>query len=280
MSGYYLVYLFDSELKKVYLSLLQGFTYYKNKYNSPECYNKISETAKKYRSLLSNNPTVEFSYNIKLNPTRSLGKGYEHGHICGIEYDLYNLPDNKVLKHDLNEMLIQYKLLKSELDRNFYYKENSIDPYEDKVNLDMELSKPTIKNIIDKPVSKPEKRDSSTGQYKRNPNVALNSIIHENYECAISIDHKYFESRRMNENYVEAHHLIPMRYQDDFENSLDVEANVVSLCPVCHKILHHGVLLEIKHLLEILHGKRKERLKQCGLEITIEELIKLYKVCT
>ena len=30
---------------------------------------------------------------------------------------------------------------------------------------------------------------------------------------------------------MEAHHLIPMEFQDDFEHSIDVPENIISLCP-------------------------------------------------
>ncbi|MGL4999965.1 MAG: HNH endonuclease [Cetobacterium sp.] len=43
-----------------------------------------------------------------------------------------------------------------------------------------------------------------------------------------------------NKQYMEAHHLIPMNAQDSFKNSLDVLGNVVSLCPNCHRMIHHG----------------------------------------
>ena len=36
------------------------------------------------------------------------------------------------------------------------------------------------------------------------------------------------------------HHLIPLRMQHDFENSLDVVGNIVSICPNCHRLIHYG----------------------------------------
>ena len=39
---------------------------------------------------------------------------------------------------------------------------------------------------------------------------------------------------------MEAHHLIPLRMQHDFENSLDVVGNIVSICPNCHRLIHYG----------------------------------------
>lgn len=60
-------------------------------------------------------------------------------------------------------------------------------------------------------------------------------------------------------NYVEAHHLIPMQYQEKFDNSLDIHGNIVSICLVCHKKIHHGLFKNKKHILEILFKSRRER---------------------
>lgn len=73
---------------------------------------------------------------------------------------------------------------------------------------------------------------------------------------------------------MEAHHLIPMSAQENFNNSLDVDANIVSLCPACHRKLHHGK--EIEFELKKLFESRLELLKQSGIEITLDDLKKYY----
>ena len=74
---------------------------------------------------------------------------------------------------------------------------------------------------------------------------------------------------------MEAHHLIPMSAQNDFENSLDVDANIVCLCPNCHRKLHYGN--QIDEELKILYEKRKELLNKSGIMISFEDLIKYYE---
>ena len=76
---------------------------------------------------------------------------------------------------------------------------------------------------------------------------------------------------------MEAHHLIPLEKQKEFTNKLDTIANIVPLCPLCHKLLHHGKIEDIKPIITQLFIKRQEALKQSGLEITLEALIKLYE---
>lgn len=74
---------------------------------------------------------------------------------------------------------------------------------------------------------------------------------------------------------IEAHHLIPIGEQSKFSFSLDVDANIVSLCPNCHRKLHHGK--DIKEDLFKLFNARKDLLKKSGIEITFDELLELYK---
>ena len=45
-NGYYLVYLFKSDMSGVYLSLNQGWTYFKNKYGTKNGRKKIEETSR------------------------------------------------------------------------------------------------------------------------------------------------------------------------------------------------------------------------------------------
>ena len=116
-----------------------------------------------------------------------------------------------------------------------------------------------------------------TKQWKRDRTVVDRSIAFSNNKCEYDDRHEYFISNKNKKNYVEGHHLIPMKYQDNFEYSLDVEANVVSLCVVCHKILHLGIMEEKIKILNKLYELRKDVLSISGLDISLEELINLYK---
>lgn len=75
----------------------------------------------------------------------------------------------------------------------------------------------------------------------------------------------------ISKNYVEAHHLVPMQYQEQFENSLDIHANIVSICLVCHKKIHFE-LFDDK-----LFNIRKERLIKGGINISLDELYSYYQ---
>ena len=89
-------------------------------------------------------------------------------------------------------------------------------------------------------------------------------------------EHKSFIRKSTNQNYTEPHHLIPMAYSDKFKVSLDVEANIVSLCSTCHNHIHYGV--GAKDLLTSLYYQRINRLRAVGLDISLEELLQMYNI--
>ena len=89
---------------------------------------------------------------------------------------------------------------------------------------------------------------------------------------------QYFTSKVSNKNYVEAHHLIQMEFSNDFENSIDVIANLISLCPNCHRRLHHAKDEDRKGDIEYLFFKRKKQLESKGISISLNELKDYYNI--
>ena len=91
------------------------------------------------------------------------------------------------------------------------------------------------------------------------------------FKCEIDSTHETFISRSTGKQYVESHHLIPIEFHADFENSLDVEENIVCLCSNCHNRIHYGVDNAI--LIKQLFAKRKELLHDVGLNVTENQLL-------
>jgi len=111
-------------------------------------------------------------------------------------------------------------------------------------------------------------------KYQRDQLIAANALAHAHYLCEIDSNHVTFIRRNSNKNYTEPHHLVPMSYSDDFDVSLDVEENIVSLCSNCHNQIHYGRNSE--ELLEKLYIERREVLNKVGIEISFERLLKMY----
>lgn len=112
--------------------------------------------------------------------------------------------------------------------------------------------------------------------WKRNPLYAKKSLFSSEYLCEVDKNHEYFKSNKTGQNYLEAHHLIPIKYQNSFLWSIDIPANIVAVCVNCHKILHHGVIEDKKKILNKIYNERKYRLAVCGIDISFKKLLNYY----
>ena len=110
--------------------------------------------------------------------------------------------------------------------------------------------------------------------YLRDRQTAINALVHANYECEIAINHQTFIRKKSNLKYTEPHHLIPMAFSDEFEVSLDVEENIVSLCSNCHNQIHYGK--DADKLITKLYEERKNNLKKVGIVISLNRLLAMY----
>ena len=111
---------------------------------------------------------------------------------------------------------------------------------------------------------------------KRNPQVAADALAHAEYVCEFNKDDRTFE-RKNGKPYTEPHHLIPISKYRDFEYSVDVMQNIVSLCSYCHNLLHYGKMEDKIPILKKLYEERIDALKTMGLDITFEKLKEYYK---
>lgn len=123
-------------------------------------------------------------------------------------------------------------------------------------------------------VKEPEYISKQGLTVKRNPNIALYALEKANHQCEADCENLLFYAKSHNYFYTEGHHLIPLKYQSNFKNTLDIKDNIISLCPQCHRKLHHG--REIDGLLLQFFEKRHDSLKRQNLIITIEELLVMY----
>ena len=140
------------------------------------------------------------------------------------------------------------------------------------------LKKETSFEINDTPHVIPERYNINLqNKLKRNLSIVAKAIIFSNYKCEYNDSHKTFISQKTGENYVEGHHLIPLEFQENFNTSIDVESNIIALCPNCHKLLHYGTDIEKREVLKKLYNMRKKRLKSSGIILTFEQLLKYYK---
>jgi 5-methylcytosine-specific restriction protein A len=112
--------------------------------------------------------------------------------------------------------------------------------------------------------------------YKRDNDVAKNALLHAGYQCEMDKLHTTFVRLDSKQGYFETQHLVPLKYSDKFKVSLDVEENIICLCPNCKKQLQFG--LGINVMLKEFYDQRNTYLKKVGINITYEELLKMYDV--
>jgi 5-methylcytosine-specific restriction protein A len=106
--------------------------------------------------------------------------------------------------------------------------------------------------------------------------IIKDQVIHAaHFSCECDTAHISFTSNATLQRYVEGHHLIPLQRQGLFPHSLDVYANVVSLCPNCHRLLHLAVKREKQFYLDRLFDNRKDRLTSSGIDISRNEFLRL-----
>lgn len=110
--------------------------------------------------------------------------------------------------------------------------------------------------------------------YIRDKQTALNALAHAGYLCEIDAAHPTFIRRSSGKRYTEPHHLVPLAASEQFEVSLDVEENIVSLCSSCHNQIHYGEGAD--GLLTQLYEARVRHLKKVGIHISLDELLGMY----
>ena len=111
--------------------------------------------------------------------------------------------------------------------------------------------------------------------YPRNVKTAKGVLVANNFKCEMDENHEVFKKKHSNELYAEAHHIVPMSKQKDYNCNLDVIANIACLCSNCHRKIHYGE--DAPKLIEKLYNLHKDTLKISGINISLNELIDIYK---
>ena len=121
----------------------------------------------------------------------------------------------------------------------------------------------------------PPVKDKGILKYYRDPAIAKEALRLAKHCCECNPNHETFIKKSTKKKYTEPHHLIPMSAQKDFEYSLDVLPNIISLCSTCHNKLHYG--LDVQDTIIQLYNARKEQLEEFGIGISLEKLLSYYR---
>ena len=127
---------------------------------------------------------------------------------------------------------------------------------------------------LDVPVAPPESLPKKQEYHWNRDRIIVEQVLQaDKYLCEINPKHKTFIARRNDQPYLEGHHLIPLAKQKDFKVSLDVYANIIGLCPNCHRQLHFGKQTEIRDILKPIYTARAARLQNSGITLSKDEFL-------
>ena len=111
--------------------------------------------------------------------------------------------------------------------------------------------------------------------FRRDYKLALNRMELAGFLCEYDPEHKLFVSRYSRRNYLEAHHLIPLGLQTEFQLKLDTLDNIYCLCTYCHRAVHHADEPVARDILGTLSSKRNIL---GTFELSVDDLFSLYAV--
>ena len=267
--GYYLVYGFPAGTTEIIFGLSQGYDEAEKDYKAN--WEKALEQSANLMRLKVNQkysdgfstkqPVFKFIENSK-------DKGYRVGYSHHKIYDGTALPSEVQLHEDLVKMLNAYeeiyvnggrnldsKVQKSRKNKNKY--EDNEEGYQAPLSKRKKKKPPRSLELTNR--ERNQTRNRSADTRPRDPSIAEDAKENANYQCEVSSSHVTFKRGIDNKQYTEAHHLIPYTEYDKYADQnicLDRKQNIVSLCPNCHRNIHHGTKDEIYKLLEVLFKSR------------------------
>lgn len=276
-NGYYIVLLFAEDMSSCYLSLNQGITAVERLYTKRFAWRKMHEAAVKAAREIERH-ALSVVGRIDLKATGDLARGYEFAAIESFHYSRDDLPNESTFFEHFDHLLKNYETLIKKFGKDLY---NLIEISEGEFQ-QVVRDKAALQEV-ETEIYEPEGGVVATYATKlgskgfvRSPTVAARALKAAKFQCEIDSSHWTFTSRAMQQKYVEAHHLIPINQQTKFTYSLDVVANVVSLCATCHRMLHYGLPRERKGLLRALFKARKEDLSAKSIKVRDQDFLRFY----
>lgn len=112
---------------------------------------------------------------------------------------------------------------------------------------------------------KPLENVTKHKRMKTDPRFKATCLENQNYQCEISNGHETFSNTTGLHQYMECHHLIPMKAQKDFPDIwLDDLFNLVCVCPLCHAQMHYGDRQAKEAVFWKIYHKRRREFSKAG----------------
>jgi len=275
--SYFIVLLFKEDMTGCYLTLNQGFTQYRNIFPTADLSRQYAMVGARLINQLVDTPHNFEVGPIDLATTSGLGKGYEAGSVLSRYYDRNNPRIEGDVLNDFGQLLEIYdrlaKVVPADVTDLLTGDEAA---YQAATN--MLANEPDEGEQDERPAALPQRNPAGQGGgWRRDAAQAARALRNAGHRCEIDPEHDTFISEATRLNYVEAHHLVPMAHQGDFQHSLDVPENIISLCPTCHRKIHFGPVAERSEMSARLLTERTEGLQRRGVEVTERRLRAIYR---
>jgi 5-methylcytosine-specific restriction enzyme A len=272
-SGFYIVILFKADMSGFYISLNQGWTQYQEEYGIKKGKVIIKENAVVAQNSLKTISSLNKGV-LALDATGTLGKGYELGNIASSYFDLTSTLQEIDLLQEFRDLLASYSELKGMVGIDILNIKTSISEESYQSAVQSAESKTIEAGPVKRKSQKPKGANSS---YPRDARISKVALEEANFKCEVEGSHLTFVSKSSGQQFVEAHHLVPMEYQSEFSYSIDVPENIVALCPNCHRKIHLSVGAEQSPLIDLLFSKRLGLLKARGIIVDSNKTHSFYK---
>ena len=183
------------------------------------------------------------------------------------------MPNDNILMDDLRNLIGSYKELKGYIGLDILDLKNQLS----EVEYQEKIQNAKRKNLENGPIERKNKTNSTnSSSWSRDPDIAFTALENATFLCENDHSHSTFISEKTGQQFVEAHHLIPMQYQNEYSMSIDVPENIISLCPNCHRAFHNSEKKLKKELIAKFFNLRANSLLNRNIEINIDNLNKFY----
>lgn len=215
--GYYVVYLFHAREQIVHLSLNQGTTEVLREFKG-SANQVLAERAIFVRRRLADFAPHLPVHIIDLGSDRPLPSGYAAGHAMGVTYRFGAMPDEDVLRQDLQTIVAAYRALTF---RGGLNTSTSTITDED------------VKDLLE------ERRYRMHRRIERNPHAAKLAKKRHGVRCQacdLAMAERYGTPGK---DFIEVHHLRPLASLSEGKAvKYDIATDFAVLCPNCHRMIH------------------------------------------
>jgi 5-methylcytosine-specific restriction protein A len=204
----------------VHLSLNQGTTSIRDEFG-PRAREILQDRSKLIRKRITDYAQPLPVASIELGSNARLPGDYAAGHAIGVSYDLATLPEEAVLRHDLQTVVRAYRAL----------------TYRGGIDADVESQTDVAEEFgVSSPGSITETRKYACHRkIERNPTAARQAKKFHGTRCqacALDFVERYGD---LGKGFIEAHHLRPIA---SLEEGTPITYDVAVLCPNCHRMIH------------------------------------------